>query len=156
MLFHPTHGYYSAGDWLWSILSTALFIGLLVAAIVLLVRVFSGARGGGGGPVARSVGVPPWYGPGPTGARPAWRTAEAEGAERILAERYARGEISEEEYRARLDVLRQAASGWAQHGPQPQPGAELRPETQPESQPGRQEAQPIRQPVSQERTEEVK
>ena len=95
MGFHPVYGYYSTGDWLWSVISTALFIGLFVAAIMLVVRVFTGPRQ-----------------PGVAGTRPAWRTSEAEGAERILAERYARGEISEEEYQGRLEVLRRAASGW--------------------------------------------
>ena len=147
MGFHPMYGYYSTGDWLWSIISTALFIGLFVAAIMLLVRVFSGPRQPGAGPTGRHFGAPTWYGPGSgseSGAqpglartRPAWRTPEAEGAERILAERYARGEISEEEYQGRLEVLRRAASGWttmqqgsypgqpesAQPQPQPQPAA---------------------------------
>ena len=132
MLFHPMHDYYGTGDWLWSIFSTAVFIGLFVAAIMLLVRIFSGPRQQGPGRAPRSVGGP-WYGPGsgtggpggpPTAeaTRPAWRGAEAEGAERILAERYARGEISEDEYRGRLEVLRQAASpGWpTAHQFQPQ------------------------------------
>src|SRR6266568_2722229 len=70
------------------------------------------------GPASRPVGGP-WFGPGsggPGAARSRWATPEAEGAERILAERYARGEISEEEYRSRLEVLRQTGQvgGWAQ------------------------------------------
>jgi hypothetical protein len=84
--------------------------------------VFAGARRGGVGG-AGAVGRPvagPWYGP-PTGAG-LHTAAEADGAERILAERYARGEIAEDEYRARLGVLRQASApgGWpAQQPPQP-------------------------------------
>jgi putative membrane protein len=98
MGFHPMYGHYGAGGPLWSIISTALFIGLLVAAIMLLARMFSGPRQ----PGAR---------PGFAGTSPAWPAPEAEGAERILAERYARGEISEQEYQGRLEVLKRAASG---------------------------------------------
>jgi putative membrane protein len=130
MGFHPVYGYHGTGGLLWSIISTALFIGLCVAAIMLLVRAFSGPRQSGVGPAGRQVGAPPWYGPGSgsesgvqpgfAGTRPAWRTPETEGAERILAERYARGEISEEEYQGKLEVLRRAASGWAmRQGPYP-------------------------------------
>jgi putative membrane protein len=130
MLFHPAHGYHGAGDWLWSIFSTALFIGLFVAAIMLLVRVFSGPRQPGAGSAGQPAGSQ-WYGPssdsepgaqpGYGGSRSAWRSPEVEGAERILAERYARGEISEEEYQGRLDVLRRAASGWMTQQQAPSP-----------------------------------
>jgi putative membrane protein len=146
MGFHPVYGHYGAGDVLWSIISTALFIGLLVAAIMLLVRVFSGPRQPGVGPAGRPVGAPPWYGPGPgseSGVQPG-----PVGAERILAERYARGEISEEEYQGRLEVLRRAASGWAMpQGPypaQPEP-PRPQPRVQPESQ--AQAQSPAPQPV---------
>ena len=163
MLFHPAHGYYGTGDWLWSIFSTALFIGLLVAAIALLVRAFSGPRRPGGGPVGR----PSWYGPssgsepgaprGSAGTGPAWRTPEAEGAERILAERYARGEISEEEYQGRLDVLRRSASGWAmQQGPYPQQPAPPEPQAQPQPETQQQPVQASMGPEGQQRTEEVR
>ena len=124
MPFHSGYGYYGTGDWLWSIFSTVLFIVLVTMAIMLLVRLFSGARQQGPGPASRPV-AGPWFGAGPGGpgaARSRWATPEAEGAERILAERYARGEISEEEYRSRLEVLRQAGQvgGWAQPSTQPQ------------------------------------
>ncbi|HWG25468.1 SHOCT domain-containing protein [Actinospica sp.] len=127
MPFHSGYGYYGTGDWLWSIFSTALFIVLVTLAIMLLVRVFSGPRQG---PGVASRGRGPWFGPGPGASgvtRPGWGapvTPEAAGAERILAERYARGEISEEQYRSRLEVLRQAAAGWAQPGPPRQQPAE--------------------------------
>ena len=111
MGFHPVYGHYGAGEVLWSIISTALFVGLLVAAIMLLVRVFSGPRQPGVGPAGQPVGAAPWYGPG-SGSESGVQPGPA-GAERILAERYARGEISEEEYQGRLEVLRRAASGWA-------------------------------------------
>jgi putative membrane protein len=118
MPFHSGYGYYGTGDWLWSIFSTVVFIVLVTMAIMLLVRLFSGSRQQGPGPASRPVGGP-WFGPGSGGsgaARPRLATPEAEGAERILAERYARGEISEEEYRSRLEVLRQTGrvGGWAQ------------------------------------------
>ena len=169
MGFHPVHAYYGTGDWLWSIFSTALFIGLFAVAIMLLVRVFSAPRQSGAGAAGRPVGAPPWYGPGTgSGPRSGWRTPEAEGAERILAERYARGEISEDEYQGRLEVLRRAAApGWVQRQG-PVPGAE--PETpQPQWQQPEQPIQPPIQPPAsapaaagpesgegQDRTEEVR
>ena len=63
-----------------------LFWGLLIAGIVLLVRYL-----GRGNHTGTPVGQP--------------RTPE-----QLLAERFARGEIDEEEYRRRLHVLRGAAS----------------------------------------------
>jgi putative membrane protein len=130
MGFHPVHDYYGSGGWLWSIFSTALFIGLFAAAIMLLVRLFSGPRQPG-------VGAGSGYGPGA-----ARRAPEAEGAERILAERYARGEISEEEYQGRLEVLRRSAAGWMrpQWQGQQQAGAQARyaAEPQPSETPPRQ------------------
>jgi putative membrane protein len=126
MPFHSGYGYYGTGDWLWSIFSTVVFIVLVTMAIMLLVRLFSGSRQQGPGPASRPVGGP-WFGPGSGAAgaaRSRWATPEAEGAERILAERYARGEISEEEYRSRLEVLRQTGrvGGW----PQPQESEQQR------------------------------
>jgi putative membrane protein len=84
---------YGEMDWgwghhlLWGGLVMVLFWLLVIAAIVLLVRAFTDRRQ----PPAR---------PGPSAAD----------AERILAERYARGEIDEQEYRARLTVLREHGS----------------------------------------------
>ena len=161
MGFHPMHDYYGTGDWLWSIFSTALFIGLFVASIILLVRVFAGPRRGVAGP--RTMGAPSWYGPGPgsTGSG-AWQTpeAQAEGAERILAERYARGEISEEEFRSRLEVVFEARSGWERQGPPTGPGADPQPQQEQAAQQQPQQARQVYQgpdPAQQppERTEEV-
>ncbi|MCQ6271915.1 SHOCT domain-containing protein [Pseudarthrobacter sp. R1] len=80
-------GYGSMMGWAW------LFWLLLIIGIVLLgilaVRAFSGGRtnrGEGSGP----------GGPGP---------ADVSTARRILDERYARGDITTEEYRERLEVL---------------------------------------------------
>lgn len=78
------HGYWSAGDWVWMALVMVVFWGLVVAGIVWLVR----RAGGAAAPIE-----PPDSGQGPT-------------AQQILDERYARGEISEEEYRHRRDLLR--------------------------------------------------
>ncbi len=141
MLFHPVHYYYSAGDRLWSIFSTLLFIAVVAFAIMLLVRAFSGPR----------HGMPSWYGPagGPgTPAEPAGMTTRAAadpaaqrgqgepfGAARILAERYARGEISEQEFRERADVLRQTVTAWraadAQDHAAPQPSQDHPSQDQP-------------------------
>lgn len=68
--------------------SSVLFWGLLVFGVVVLVRYF--VRGGASSP-GRTT---------PTHASP----------EQILAQRFAAGEIDEEEYRQRLDILHE-------HGP---------------------------------------
>ncbi len=65
-------------------LGTLLFWALLIAGAILLFRTLR--TGGFGGSGART---------------------DRPDAERLLAERYARGEIDEEEYRRRLSVLRQ-------------------------------------------------
>lgn len=72
---------YGMGGWgyLFMIISSVLFWGLLITGIVVLVRHFSGR---------------------PTNDRPGTASPE-----QILAERYARGEIDDEEYRRRLDTL---------------------------------------------------
>ena len=165
MPFHSGYGYYGTGDWLWSIFSTVLFIVLVTMAIMLLVRLFSGSRQQGPDPASRPVGGP-WFGPGPGGpgaARSRWATPEAEGAERILAERYARGEISEEEYRSRLEVLRQAGQvgGWAQASTQPQaqqPRQETAEEPSVVSAAWQQSAEPpvVTSAAQEQRTEEVR
>lgn len=152
MPFQPVHHYYSysAGDWVWSIFSTLLFIALIVLAVTLLVRVFGGPRRGafGHGPVSRAVpGQPAWYGPAPGGP---WRAAmQADSGERILAERYARGEIAEDEYLSRLEVLRQAAAGYSGAtgfpGPPGASGAAWSaqpPPPEPQQPPSQQEPQP--------------
>jgi putative membrane protein len=108
MPFHSGYGY-GTGDWLWSIFSTALFVVLVTMAILLLIRLLSGGRRQGpgmvSGPAWPVAGPGPGHGPG------------AQSAERVLAERYARGEISEEEYRNRLEVLRQTGFAAGDTGP---------------------------------------
>ncbi|MCX5193119.1 MULTISPECIES: SHOCT domain-containing protein [unclassified Streptomyces] len=76
-------------------LTTLIFWTLIVAATVLVVRALR--RDGADGRTA-----------------PAPYSASDSGAERLLAERFARGEIDEEEYTRRLAVLRS-------HGPGPTP-----------------------------------
>ena len=75
---------YGYGDWgPWGWLVMLLFWGGVIAVVVLLVR---GPRGG-------------WNG--------RYRSSEQDEPDRILAQRFARGEIDETEYRARLDALHQ-------------------------------------------------
>ncbi|MEV7242242.1 SHOCT domain-containing protein [Streptomyces sp. NPDC093248] len=76
--------------WGWFAMSVGmlLFWALIVALGVLLYRALARPREGGA----------------PAGTRPAGPAAE-----HLLAERFARGEIDEEEYRRRLAVLREDA-----------------------------------------------
>jgi putative membrane protein len=77
------------GGWLFGALATAAFWALLIIAIVWLVRAAGRQRIFEGGPHHRPPG-----------------TYQAASAETILAERFARGEIDEDEYRNRLAALR--------------------------------------------------
>lgn len=90
-------GYYGwgAGGWLLMAVAMTVFWGVVIVGIVLLVRFLSGrpnhhAQQWRQGPAGQQ-GTPP----GPT-------------AEDVLADRFARGEIDEAEYRQRLTVLREA------------------------------------------------
>jgi len=78
-------------DWVAMTIGLVLVLGLLVLGGVLLAR--SGRRP-------------------PDGSYP---TPPDSSAERLLAERFARGEIDEDEYRRRLATLRGAGSGAAPH-----------------------------------------
>lgn len=69
------------GGWLAASLTMLLVWTVLVTAVVLLVRPFGQPRSGAGGSPDRSA------------------------AERILDERFARGELTEDEYRHQRDVL---------------------------------------------------
>jgi putative membrane protein len=78
-------GYGPMGLWgyVFGAISMVLFWGLVILAIIALVRYLADRTR------PRGVATPP------------------ASAEQVLAERYARGEIDETEYRRRLDTLRQ-------------------------------------------------
>ena len=78
----------------WGLLFWLLLIVGLVVLVFVLVKALTGGPGGGSGGGTRQGGTAP----PPTGAGPS-RSRE------ILEERYARGEISTEEYRERLRTL---------------------------------------------------
>src|SRR6266536_2554999 len=81
---HPEGwGGWGWGGWIFGALATAAFWALLILAIVWLVRAFGRQRIYEGGPHHQ----PP-------------STYQAPPAETILAERFARGEIDEDEYRS--------------------------------------------------------
>ena len=77
------------GGWIFGPLATVAFWALLIVAIIWLVRSVNRSRVYGGGP-----------------NQPPQSTYHAPPAETILAERFARGEIDEEEFRNRLAALR--------------------------------------------------
>jgi putative membrane protein len=82
-------GGWTAGDWVLMSVGMLLFWALVVAGIVWLVRYTTGDRRTNGAGVSLDK---------PSG--PPARTARD-----ILDERYARGEISDEEYRTRRETL---------------------------------------------------
>lgn len=88
------------GGWAWLAMSISifLFLALLFVIALLIVRAL--------GRSAPARGEPPVTRGGPA-------------AEQILAERYARGEIDEEEYSRRLATLRGAPPGGAPPGGAP-------------------------------------
>ena len=90
------------GVWGWVFMGVGfvLFWGAVVTGIVLLVRTL------GRGPAHPQGPMPGAWPGGPSG--PA-----APRPEDVLADRFARGEIDEAEYRSRLDVLRQHRGGGA-------------------------------------------
>ena len=79
----PMHDGWSVGGWLLLVLVLLFFAALLATVVYLLLRTTS--------PSPR----------GPQSHQPSLHTAE-----QLLAERYARGELDEEEYRHRREVLR--------------------------------------------------
>jgi putative membrane protein len=95
-LHHPGAGWGPGIFWIIPVVFWVLVIGLIVTLIATRRRRW--AREGWGGP---------W---GPHAHGP-WATGQAaRGAEAVLAERFARGEVDEVEYRARLEVLRSQQS----------------------------------------------
>ncbi|WP_308403874.1 SHOCT domain-containing protein [Streptomyces rhizoryzae] len=100
MMFWYGHG----GGWGWpaAMLGMVLFWALVITVGILVFRALARPGPHGGDEPGRgSPGRHPGAGPG---------------AEQILAERYARGEIEDEEYHRRLAVLRTAAQAGAQRG----------------------------------------
>ncbi|GGW42139.1 hypothetical protein GCM10010503_18090 [Streptomyces lucensis JCM 4490] len=83
---------HDGGGWGWFAMSAGmiLFWILIVAVGVLVYRAVAGSRRDGALPRAQPPGPPP---------------------EQLLAERFARGEIDEDEYHRRLTVLRESAGG---------------------------------------------
>ncbi|AZS73193.1 hypothetical protein DDE74_21545 [Streptomyces lydicus] len=92
LCWYGRHG----GGWAWLAMSVSMFLFLALLFVIALL-------------IVRALGR---SGPGHD-AHPG--TRRAPGPEQILAERYARGEIDEEEYRRRLATLRGAPPG----GPSP-------------------------------------
>jgi putative membrane protein len=84
-------GHYGHG---WFPLIPLAFFGFWIV-LLFVVRPLIWRRHGWGGPWGPRAGA--YGGPG-------WSPSGS--AEAVLAERYARGEVTEEEYRARLEVLR--------------------------------------------------
>ncbi len=91
MYWHDGMG---AAGW-WGVgLGMLIFWAILIAGIVLLVRWATSSNRG------QAVPPAPPPAPGPPAA------AQPHEAQRILDERFARGELDEEEYRRRRDILR--------------------------------------------------
>ena len=86
------YGWDHMGGWGWAAttIGSLLFLGLVGLVVWLVVRA---VRGPAAGP-----------------SRPA-RPAGQDTAERLLADRFARGEIDEDEYRRRLATLRSVGTG---------------------------------------------
>jgi putative membrane protein len=78
-----------------ALIATAVFWAAVIYGIVALVRYAGRNRKHASGP------------------------AQASAAERLLAERFARGEIDEDEYRRRLATLRADLGGWRRGSPMP-------------------------------------
>ncbi|MGV9356747.1 SHOCT domain-containing protein [Streptomyces misionensis] len=86
------YGGWGWGGWFFMTVFMVLFWALVIAAIVALARYFSGAHHDRRSGWSASTGEPAW------GSRR---------AEDLLAERFARGEIEEDEYKRRLALLRE-------------------------------------------------
>jgi putative membrane protein len=100
--------------WSWALgLGSILFWVLVAVAIAALVRVFM--RGRMNPPYSGYAGGPAPYGP----AGPAPRQEAS--PEQILAERFARGEINQDEFHERMAALR-AETAHSHPGPAPEPG----------------------------------
>lgn len=94
-------GYYGDGFgfmWLWGLL---LLVGIALL-VLLAVRLFTGGSGRGGPPHSGAYGAAPYGQPGaPPGGYPGGKSP----GRRILEERFARGELTADQYRENLKVL---------------------------------------------------
>ena len=98
-MFYHEHAW-GAGQWVAMGLGMIVFWVLVVIVVVALVRWVGAAGRSGPHQPTGYAAAPPTATPPP--AAPA---AQPSGALQILQERFARGEISEEEYIARRDIL---------------------------------------------------
>jgi len=87
----------SGWGWFGMSLGMTVFWGLIITAFVLFFRALSRPAPGGSGDVTP------------------WTPSASPSAEQLLAERFARGEIDEEEYQRRLRVLRSTGAGLTKH-----------------------------------------
>lgn len=83
---------WGAGGWIVMTVFMVLFWAVLILALVALVRYLTGTR------------HHQQPGPTPPSGEGGW---QGRGAENLLAERFARGEIDEDEYKRRLALLRE-------------------------------------------------
>jgi len=112
------------GGWvLWTLFMVALWA-LVIMAVIWLARSLSGRRT----TMAAPGGAAVWRGSGPGGMSGPSSTASAE---QILAERFAHGQIDENEYRSRLGVLRGDQTTVAQGPPPPAAPPQAPPPTTP-------------------------
>ncbi|QZL03109.1 SHOCT domain-containing protein [Streptomyces sp. BHT-5-2] len=91
MMYWYGHG----GGWMWPwmLVGNLLFWIVIIVVAILIFRAFTQRPG------PHNSGQPGWGTPPPPGS-------PGPGAEQILGERYARGEIDEDEYQRRLATLR--------------------------------------------------
>ena len=96
-------GYYGDGFgwmWLWGLL---LLVGIAVL-VLLAVRLFTGGTSRGGPAHYGPYGAPPYGAPGSPPGGPGFPGGKSQ-ARLILDERFARGELTADQYRENLKVL---------------------------------------------------
>ncbi len=90
------YGHHMSGwGWFGASFGMIVFWGLGIAAFVLFLRALDRSQ--------------------PSGPRAPWAPPTSASPEQLLAERFARGEIDEEEYRRRLQVLRTEDTDLTKH-----------------------------------------
>ncbi|MGW4033270.1 SHOCT domain-containing protein [Streptomyces sp. NPDC004838] len=102
------------GGWILMVMFMALFWVLVIAGIVALVRYLTGTRQDRQSGPPPSSGAPGWGGKRAEGLSPGEQERSSgepgwggKRAEDLLAERFARGEIDDDEYKRRLALLRE-------------------------------------------------